>query len=167
MVAQVLLPVMISLHLLVGCAERGGGMGNVCFHIAVVEDNPGDLHMIQAAVPAGLDCTFTVFSEGTAAIEHIAHPTSPVPDLAIIDLNVPGIEGPRVLNAVRSNTRRARPRYLSFTSSHSPVDMARVKLLGFDRYLIKPMDLDGFLDFGRQVKEWLEGAHGRTAQGKS
>lgn len=134
------------------------------FQIAVLEDNPGDLHMIQVSIrDAGLDCTFTVFSDGAEAIAHIGQPVSSVPHLAIIDLNVPGVEGPRVLNAVRSNTRWAHVPVFIFTSSQSPVDMARVKILGFDRYLIKPMDLDGFLDFGKNVKEWLEGKHGPVA----
>ena len=43
-----------------------------------------------------------------------------------------------------------------FTASEDPGDIARVKLLGADNCLIKPMDLAGFSKIGRVVREWLE-----------
>jgi DNA-binding response OmpR family regulator len=98
----------------------------------------------------------TGFSDGAEALAFIKEPTSPVPDLLILDINVPGVEGPSILNAVRGNTRWSHIAVFVFTSSRAPADVARVKALGADRYLVKPMDLDGFLQFGQNISAWLE-----------
>jgi hypothetical protein len=42
-----------------------------------------------------------------------------------------------------------------FTASQDPGDVARVKRLGADESLIKPMDLAGFAAIGRAVSDWL------------
>jgi CheY-like chemotaxis protein len=134
------------------------------FQIVVIEDNPADLHMIEIALrDAGLDCSVTAFAEGTAAMQHIDRSDSPVPQLIILDLNIPGMEGPSLLNHVRSNTRWTHIPVFIFTASRSPGDLARAKILGSDRYLIKPTNVDGFIGLGKQVKDWLEGhSKGRT-----
>src|SRR5579871_600320 len=109
-------------------------MQNRSYHIVVIEDNEADLYMIRSSLSeAGLNCTLACFNDGTAATEHINAPESTIPDLMIIDLNIPGVEGPSVLNNVRSNIRWAHVPVFIFTSSQSPVDMARVRILGSTR----------------------------------
>jgi len=127
------------------------------YQIIVVEDSRADFHIIQESLrQSGLNCQITAFSDGAAAILHVTRGDGQVPDLVILDLNVPEADGASVLNAVRGNTRWAHVPVFVFTASLSPADVARVKMLGGDRYLIKPMDLAGFEKFGREIREWLE-----------
>lgn len=132
-------------------------MGSRRFQIVVLDDNAADLHIIQESLrQSGLNCEITTFCDGDTAIRHVTAADSPVPDLMILDLNVPAADGPSVLNTIRGNTRWAHVPVFVFSGSLSPADMARVKKLGADRYLIKPIDLEGFEQFGREIKEWLE-----------
>jgi len=127
------------------------------FRIAVVEDNPPDLLVIQRSIrDTGLDCEFTAFADGEEAIAFLSETDSQVPDLMILDFNTPRKDGPSVLNSLRSNPRWSEVAVFMFTASQEPGNMARAAALGVDRYLIKPMNLDGFLKFGKEVQEWLE-----------
>jgi len=125
--------------------------------IVVLEDNQADLRIIQESIRlAGLDCSFISFVDGVTAIEYLDDETSPVPALVILDLNVPGAGGAEVLNSVRSNIRWSHVPVFIFTGSQAPADISRMKNLGSDRYVVKPVDLEGFLRFGQDVTDWLE-----------
>lgn len=131
------------------------------FRIVVLEDSRADLLLIEESMQqAGLDCTITAFADGAAAVRYVNLTTSEIPDLLILDLNVPGADGCSVLNSVRGNTRWSDVAVLVFTASRSPADMARVRNLGANRYAVKPADLAGFLGFGRDVRQWLNAARG-------
>jgi CheY-like chemotaxis protein len=132
-------------------------MSRPLFHIVVLEDNPADLHMIMQTIQeAGVACEFTVFNNGVEALAFIKGAASPVPDLMILDCNVPGMEGASVLNSVRGDTRWFHVSVFMFTASRDPADVARAEKLGADRCLMKPMDLAGFGALGHIVREWLE-----------
>lgn len=132
-------------------------MRNPLFHIVVLEDNPADLYMIKRSIEdAGIMCQFTVFEDGAEALAFVRAPASPVPDLMILDCNVPRVEGMAVLNSIRGNTRWFKVSVFMFTASSDPGAIARAEKLGADRCLIKPSGLDGFGALGRMVREWLE-----------
>lgn len=127
------------------------------FHIVILEDNAPDLFMIQESIhETGLRCEITAFTDGAEIMKYINDLSSRVPDLMILDFNVPQVEGSVVLNRVRANPRWAQAGVFMFTASQNPADRARVTLLGVDDCLIKPMDLNGFAAIGRAVKQWLE-----------
>ena len=127
-------------------------------HIFVLEDNPADLYMIKYSIrQAGVACEFTAFADGAEAMKFVKADASPVPDLMILDGNVPGIEGAAVLDTVRSNRRWLRVGVFMFTGSRNPEDVALAGKLGADRYLLKPMDVAGFERIGQIVRAWLEG----------
>jgi CheY-like chemotaxis protein len=103
------------------------------FHIVVLEDNQPDLLMIRQSIrEAGLDCEILAFADGAEALMYVKGSSSPVPDLMILDFNVPEVEGASVLNSVRGSPRWADVGVLMFTASQDPGDAARVKMLGAD-----------------------------------
>ena len=131
-------------------------MSDESIHIVVLEDNEPDLIMVKKALrEAGVDCRITAFTDGAEALTYIQSTTSLIPDLVILDFNVPKVAGASVLNTIRGNTRWNRVGVFMFTASQDPADRARIKMLGADEYLIKPMDMAGFSRFGEFVKEWL------------
>jgi DNA-binding response OmpR family regulator len=126
------------------------------FHIVILEDNEPDLFMIKRSISeAGVACDIVAFDDGARALQYVNDPLSRVPDLMVLDFNVPGVEGTVVLNGVRGNPRWADVAVFMFTASQDPGDVARVKRLGADECLIKPMDLAGFAAIGRAVSDWL------------
>ena len=134
--------------------------GSGHLEIIILEDNEPDLVMIKRSIrEAGLQCDFTVFTDGAAAVSYVKRPTSRMPDLVILDFQVPKVDGPSVLNSIRSSPRWAQVGVFMFTASRDPGDMARVRMLGADQCLTKPMDMAGFRKIGLAVREWLEKHH--------
>ena len=124
----------------------------------ILEDNEPDLFMIKSSIreAGGVAADVTTFSDGVEALQYVNDLSSRVPDLMILDFNVPGVEGTVVLNSVRANPRWADVGVFMFTASQDPGDIARVQRLGADDCLMKPMDLAGFGEIGRAVNDWLE-----------
>ena len=92
-------------------------------HIVIVEDNEPDLVMIQFSLrDAGVACDITSFSDGAEALRHVNDPSSRVPDLMILDFNIPNVEGTEILNSVRGNPRWSEVGVFIFTASQSPAD---------------------------------------------
>jgi CheY-like chemotaxis protein len=138
--------------------------------ILLVEDNPADVGLIQLALKdANLECDLTVLEDGAEALalfrRRDSSETAPVPDLAILDLNLPKIGGLEVLEAIRGNPVLDGMPVAILSSSSSPRERLRVEECGVDRFLTKPLDLDGFLRLGSVLKALIE--TGRAGQSRS
>lgn len=130
------------------------------FHIFVVDDNPADVYLLREAFKqAELNCEITVVEDGAEALRFIrSHEKSgeqPTPDLAVLDLNLPGNQGIEVLEAIRLHRDLGDLPVAVLTSSSAPLERAAVERLKVDRFLIKPPDLEEFLRIGTVLKELL------------
>jgi CheY-like chemotaxis protein len=142
------------------------------FQILLVEDNPGDVYLFKRAlVKAGLESEIIPFADGAAAMAFVRrespHEQSALPDLAVLDMNLPKRDGTEILKAMRESAEFARVPVVMMSSSASPREQAKTKELGDTRYLTKPMDLDGYLAIGEVLKEILLAgrARGQSANG--
>lgn len=80
----------------------------------------------------------------------------PMPDLILLDLKMPGIDGFEVLRQVKSAPGLKRLPVVVFTSSKEEGDRLRSYDQGANSYLVKPVTFDGFVDVVRQVEGyWL------------
>lgn len=129
--------------------------------VLLVEDNPGDVDLIRLAFKnAGLDCVLTVMSDGGEALAFVneegVYAGAPVPDLAILDLNVPKNDGVEILEAIRSSSKFADLPVAVLSSSSSPRDRANMERFAIRQFVTKPSDLDEFLRIGEIVKTLLQ-----------
>lgn len=139
-------------------------------HILIVEDNPGDVELLRMAFRrAQLECELMVIGDGQKALAYVqrraGRESGSMPDLTILDLNIPKNDGLEILEAIRASDEFQGVPVVVLTSSGSPRDAARVQELGATRHLIKPMDLEGFMEVGKIVKGVLEEAPTRPLPG--
>jgi two-component system, chemotaxis family, response regulator Rcp1 len=130
------------------------------FQILLVEDNPGDIYLFRQALKgAGLNFELTVIEDGAEALAFAKrdgkYAGSPVPDLAVLDVNLPKIQGTEVLGAMRQNEELAHVPVALMTSSATPGDQAMSKEFNVTRYIMKPLDLEDFLQIGKVLKQLL------------
>ena len=130
------------------------------FHILLVEDNAGDIYLFREALKAaGLNFELTVIENGADGLAFARrqgeYAASSVPDLAVLDLNLPKSGGTTVLEAMRQSKDLERVPVLIMTSSAGAGEQARVRELGVERFITKPPDLEDFLQIGHVVKEVL------------
>ncbi len=132
-------------------------------HILLAEDNPGDILLVQQAlIEHNVAHQLHVAQDGAEALAFIARiglpGGSPCPDLVLLDLNLPKVDGPTVLRALRKDNHCAQIPVIVVTSSDAQRDRALVAELGASRYFRKPLDFEAFLRLGAVVREVVEGA---------
>lgn len=129
--------------------------------VLVVEDNPYDCELTLAAL-VGVAKEVVVARDGVEALDYLlgrgawsAHPP-PAPDLVLLDLNLPRVDGLQVLRTLRGDSRVAGTRVVVFTSSDEERDREGCRKLGVVDYFQKTVD---FALFRRQVRllwpRWL------------
>src|SRR5688572_27878790 len=84
----------------------------------------------------------TVVHDGLAAWEHLT--SSDPASLAIVDWEMPGLEGPGLCRRVRSDTERAHLYLILLTARNSSTDLVAGLEAGADDYLIKPVERNEF-----------------------
>ena len=127
-------------------------------HILLVEDNLGDILLVRRALDEhGIAHELHVVRDGAEALTFLARigqpGGTPCPDVLLLDLNLPKIEGPAILREFRAHARCATTPVIVVTSSDTVNDRARMAEIGVDRYFKKPSDLDAFLQLGAIVRE--------------
>jgi chemotaxis family two-component system response regulator Rcp1 len=126
------------------------------FYILLVEDNAADIYLFRQALRrAGLAFELTVISDGGEALAFASGDAKRVPDLLVLDLNLPKIGGCQVLETLRRNPALSSTRVAVMTSSAASQDYEKCTVLGVNRYIIKPLGLEEFLRIGELVKQLL------------
>jgi DNA-binding response OmpR family regulator len=121
--------------------------------ILIVEDDPADVFLLKQALLRQAPCTFRVLGTGTSAIEFIdstdqnRHPFEP--DLVILDVNLPGLDGGGVLTHLRANRETCLTVVIVLSSL--PSDIQEIRVPWADAYFTKPMDLDDYLALGDDI----------------
>jgi two-component system response regulator len=122
--------------------------------ILIIDDNPGDVGLLkEAMVEECPDCEFTHLDNGEKAIDYLLargeYSGRPIPELVILDLNMPRLDGHEVLKTVQVTPELAG---LSVTIlSSSTHEMERAALLKPSHLFQKPFDLDAFLAVAREI----------------
>lgn len=133
-------------------------------NILLVEDNRMDVELtLDAFREARLMNTVQVASNGQAALDYLFgrgqfadRDKYPLPDLILLDLKLPGIDGFEVLRQVKSAPILKRLPVVILTSSKEEGDRALSYDIGANSYLVKPVSFDGFLGVVSQIEGyWL------------
>ena len=131
--------------------------------VLLVEDNPADAYLVEEALEeAKLDCELRVMRNGEQVIQLIDSLESggadQLPDLVLLDLNLPKVTGDVVLERVRSSIRCRDAKVFIISSSDAPTDREKAKKLGAIGYFRKPSSLAGYMEIGPKVRAILEGS---------
>jgi two-component system, sensor histidine kinase len=104
--------------------------------VLIVEDNTDASDMLRIMLELAGHRVRTASSGADAIEETRAHP----PDVALVDIGLPDIDGCEVGRTVRTQPRGADVYLVALTGHDAPVDRERVQQAGFDLYLVKPVD---------------------------
>ena len=130
--------------------------------ILLVEDNPGDVRLTKEAFRSiDRDVEFDVFTNGKSAVafakQHLSSDAESRPDLILLDLNLPRIDGFEVLTVLEDELDAAPPPVLVLSSSTASQDIEQCYQRGCNAYLTKPDDMDEFTSMAASVKDfWLD-----------
>ncbi|MEU4775427.1 response regulator [Micromonospora sp. NPDC023633] len=128
--------------------------------ILVVDDDPGDVLMIEEALAdSDVDKVIDVVSDGQEAMEFLRregrHTDARRPDVILLDLNMPRMDGRQVLGEVKSDEDLRTIPIVVLTTSNADTDIVGSYTLQANAYVTKPIDLDDFNDVVRRIDEFF------------
>ena len=133
--------------------------------VLIAEDDPSDIFLIQRAFDiAQISAVLHFVRDGQEAIDYLEGEASfsdrtayPLPDLMLLDLKMPRLNGFDVLSWLRQKPGLRRLLVAVLTSSDQPNDINRAYDLGANSYLLKPHGTNELTELVKRVqKYWLE-----------
>jgi CheY-like chemotaxis protein len=128
--------------------------------VLLVEDDPGDVLMTREAFEENKVANrLAVVTDGVAAMEYLRregqYADAPVPDLVLLDLNLPKMDGREVLAAMKSDEKLRSIPVVVLTTSEAEEDVLRSYSLHANAYVTKPVDFSRFIEVVRQIDDFF------------
>ncbi|MBO4160714.1 MULTISPECIES: response regulator [Micromonospora] len=128
--------------------------------ILVVDDDPGDVLMIEEALAdSEIAKVIDVVGDGQEAMEFLRregrHVDARRPDVILLDLNMPRMDGRQVLGEVKQDDDLRTIPIVVLTTSNADTDIVGSYSLQANAYVTKPIDLDDFNDVVRRIDEFF------------
>ncbi len=128
--------------------------------VLLVEDDPGDVLMTQEAFEEHkVRNKLNVVSDGEEALAYLRqegkYADAPRPDLVLLDLNLPRIDGREVLANIKEDEDLRRIPVVVLTTSQADEDILRSYSLHANAYVTKPVDFERFITVVRQIDEFF------------
>jgi CheY-like chemotaxis protein len=128
--------------------------------VLLVEDDPGDVLMTQEAfADYKLGNNLHVVNNGVDALAFLRnegeYADAPMPDLVLLDLNLPRMDGREVLAAIKDDENLRRIPVVVLTTSEAEEDVLRSYSLHANAYVTKPVDFERFIDVVRRIDEFF------------
>ncbi|WP_037571494.1 response regulator [Phaeacidiphilus oryzae] len=128
--------------------------------VLLVEDDPGDELMTREAFEDNkIGNTLHVVRDGLEALDFLyrrgEYADAPVPDLVLLDLNLPKYDGRQVLEKIKSDPELTHIPVVVLTTSSAEEDILRSYKLHANAYVSKPVDLDQFIAAIRHIDDFF------------
>lgn len=128
--------------------------------ILLVEDDPGDVLMTREAFEDyKVRNQLHVVNDGVEAMAFLRqegeHAGRPRPDLILLDLNLPKMDGREVLEAIKSDADFSSIPVVVLTTSEAEEDVLSSYSLHANAYVTKPVDFESFIGVVRQIDDFF------------
>jgi CheY-like chemotaxis protein len=128
--------------------------------VLLVEDDPGDVLMTREAFhDYKVHNQLHVVNDGEQAMAFLRqegeYAGRPRPDLVLLDLNLPRMDGRQVLHAIKSDPELSSIPVVVLTTSEAEDDVLRSYSLHANAYVTKPVDFERFIDVVRQIDDFF------------
>ncbi|MDZ7737582.1 MAG: response regulator [Bacteroidales bacterium] len=129
--------------------------------ILLAEDNPGDADLaIEALEESKMKNRLFTVSDGQEALDFLykkgKYQDMPRPDLILLDLNMPRVDGREVLKIVKEDKDLRSIPIVILTTSKAEEDIIKSYNLHANCYISKPLDLDKFIEVVNNIEDfWI------------
>jgi two-component system, chemotaxis family, response regulator Rcp1 len=136
------------------------------FHILLVEDSRADAKIIERALrESQVAHRLTVISDGRTALDYLFGLRDETigadhePDLILLDLNLPGLDGTQVLTQIKNDPMLRIIPVVILTTSHREEDVLQTYLAGANTYIPKPAEYPSYRDLVATLRHyWVDTA---------
>lgn len=129
------------------------------FEILLVEDSPSDVRLTQGSLKEEKFLHhLNVCEDGEEVMDFLKkrkkYTKAPTPDLILLDLKLPKKSGQEVLEEIKKDARLKRIPVVILTASKAEEDILKSYDLHCNAYITKPVDLKGFLEVAKRIKDF-------------
>lgn len=144
------------------------------FHILLIEDSRADAQIIERALREGnIEHRLTVIADGYQALDYLARlreldaSDNAEPDLVLLDLNLPGLDGCQVLTRIKNDPSLRKIPVVVLTTSHRDEDVLQTYQAGANTFIQKPSEFPSYRELVATLRQyWYQTAllppHGHT-----
>src|SRR5215475_2586869 len=130
--------------------------------ILLVEDNPGDIRLTHEALKeGGVRSRLTAVADGEEALALLRrqgpHAEARRPDLVLLDLNLPRMDGRELLAELKSDPELQAIPVIVLTTSNAEQDVLKAYALRANCYIIKPLVLEEFIAVVKSIEDFWSG----------
>ena len=131
-------------------------------HILLVEDNDGDILLTKDAFEESkIKTIISVVKNGQEAVDFLFkqgnYTTAEKPDLILLDINIPILNGHEVLKTIKENEQLKKIPVIMLTTSSNQHDIHKAYENHSNSYVVKPMEMEDFLAAVLKIEEfWLQ-----------
>ncbi len=129
--------------------------------VLYVEDNPANLMLVEDLITRQPDIQLLSATDGNRGVE-IARTS--MPDMILMDINLPGISGIQAMKILREDTLTAHIPVVALSGNAMPRDIQKGLEAGFFRYLTKPINVDEFMSTLDATLEFAKDELARTTR---
>ena len=127
--------------------------------ILLVEDNPGDVRLtMEGLAETKIRNNLHVVTDGVEALAFLRHAGAYAdavrPDLILLDLNLPRMDGREVLSTIKSDPKLMTIPVVVLTTSRAEQDVLRSYELQANCYITKPVDLGQFITVVKSIEDF-------------
>lgn len=129
--------------------------------VLVAEDDGDDCRLLADAFHlCGVDCAIEFFPDGVRLLDALRDMTDEhAPQLLLLDLNMPRMDGRETLDQLRADPRFAKVPVVVMSTSAAEDDASRSRRAGCDAYFVKPVEFSALVDLvGVISRRWLSSA---------
>ena len=117
--------------------------------VLIVEDNEKNMKLARDVLQAKGYKTL----EAVTGEEGVKLARERTPDLVLMDIQLPGINGIEAFRQIRADPKTAKIPVIALTASVTPTDRSQITAAGFDAFVSKPINLREFLDTVKRLVE--------------
>ena len=117
--------------------------------VLIVEDNEKNMKLARDVLQAKGYKTL----EAVTGEEGVKLANEGTPDLVLMDIQLPGINGIEAFRQIRADPKTAKIPVVALTASVTPTDRSQITAAGFDAFVSKPINLKEFLDTVKRLVE--------------
>lgn len=137
------------------------GLSERKIRILIIDDNPADVHLLRLAlIDARLDCELTVIADGAEALAFARQAGncegSSIPELVVLDLYVPKVDGLEILEAIRKNRAFSDVPVAVLSSGLSPQQLNTIEQFNVAYRSDKASTLEEVSKIGLELKALVE-----------
>ena len=130
-------------------------------NLLLVEDNPGDVRLTIEAIKESRIyhlVNLSVVADGVEALRFLKkegpYHEANTPDLILLDLNLPKMDGRRVLEAIKRDQDLRKIPVVVLTTSDAKQDIMKSYELHANCYITKPVDINSFIEVIRSIENF-------------